>query len=731
MNKTSFINFYGDRVSGPTFPLQYSKNFAIDDIEAFLSRYALNIGSPVFQYIKHALDLTLKIDLGENYQAPSEAIDFIKYLSITNQDEAPVYYFVMKAEILSERSIRLTLKADAINSMLTASSPRKLTFNARTKVTREHQSRFYKIASNILQRRIPLLSEGITPLLYKKNNYIINDLESGSYASKNWYLIYKTEYTEETKPAGIPNPVKAYLLHDDPIIVQVPTPQTQYILNKDILISRYQGYKTLAFTPHEGNNGTITIGSTSFSLNDYDALIFLRNANNVNLWTLYALRGGNTINSVQLSIQNAVFTGSWNYGAFMNNDLQSSSNNFIINNSYELHYNIEQSDNKLNINILLNNQTIAFKDLDRTDPRLVKIVCLPYCPINYRVVEGAFTSAIDFTLKDALIALPLNCEFDVDFSKITSKAPLKNAIVTISPAERMRRTLKDSKLYHSDYYIKKYVYDSFNYTLKLEQILNEQQENILTASAKIEFKYNVSNGIKSAFMFSVIPSDVTITSLEDYDGLIYVNRNNEIATFDSAYINYLRTGFNYDVKNKNRQEATNWIGTIGGIAGTIAGVASGNAILTAGSVITTITSLTSAISSTIQSESNLQSKIAQLQDQRASVINADDVNLLIKYSSNKLALQEWSASDQVLALLDDLFYYTGYLTNEYKAPTHNSRLYFDFLMCEPVFNSVFNWSDELINEVTNKLQEGVTFFHKVGTTFNTAQDLENWETDLL
>ena len=43
-------------------------------------------------------------------------------------------------------------------------------------------------------------------------------------------------------------------------------------------------------------------------------------------------------------------------------------------------------------------------------------------------------------------------------------------------------------------------------------------------------------------------------SLEDYDNIVAVARNNEEVLYSSQYLNYVRTGYNYDVKAKQRQE---------------------------------------------------------------------------------------------------------------------------------------------------------------------------------
>ena len=174
-----------------------------------------------------------------------------------------------------------------------------------------------------------------------------------------------------------------------------------------------------------------------------------------------------------------------------------------------------------------------------------------------------------------------------------------------------------------------------------------------------------------------------------------------------------------------------WTGVALSTAGAIAGFATGNVALGASAVVGGIMSYINAINSTISAEQNLNQKLAEYERQKATVLNADDVDLLKKYSSNKVHLQTWSVSENIQKLTDNLFYYCGYITNEFKVPQHNNRIYFDYLLCEPVFENTFNWDTEIIDDVVAKCNSGITFIHKYNNEYDFAQKYENYETDLM
>ena len=178
-------------------------------------------------------------------------------------------------------------------------------------------------------------------------------------------------------------------------------------------------------------------------------------------------------------------------------------------------------------------------------------------------------------------------------------------------------------------------------------------------------------------------------SLMDYDGIINVSRNNEQVLYNSQYINYLRTGYNYDLKSKQRQEVAAGTGIGLSALGTAVGIALGlgtnNPLVTAGAVISGAISLSSQLvsyaKSMAEAEQGLERKLLDLQNQRVSVMNADDIDLLNAYSNNRAKLCLYSISDQMKSALYDLFYYCGYSCYEQKIPNINTRYWFNFLQC--------------------------------------------------
>ena len=89
-----------------------------------------------------------------------------------------------------------------------------------------------------------------------------------------------------------------------------------------------------------------------------------------------------------------------------------------------------------------------------------------------------------------------NLNFAVDLSGYDSTmGALEKAVITLNPQEKQLRNIIDSKCYHSDLYYKKYVYDSFTYIYKLENVLSIEQDynSMISDFNKTILKYYVSN----------------------------------------------------------------------------------------------------------------------------------------------------------------------------------------------------------------------------------------------
>ena len=82
-------------------------------------------------------------------------------------------------------------------------------------------------------------------------------------------------------------------------------------------------------------------------------------------------------------------------------------------------------------------------------------------------------------------------------------------------------------------------------------------------------------------------------------------------------------------------------------------------------------------------------------------------------------------------ILDDLFYYGGYVCNEQKVPNINTRYWFNYLQAILILNDSNNLTEEIKNDIKEKFDNGVTFLHYRNNKFDFAQEMENFEIYLI
>lgn len=287
----------------------------------------------------------------------------------------------------------------------------------------------------------------------------------------------------------------------------------------------------------------------------------------------------------------------------------------------------------------------------------------------------------------------------------------------------------ESKLYHSDFHTIKLYYDSFEKTIDCERFLDIQ-------SMEIPLTFKTTSTINSKFGFKTeIDSVANYTHESDYDNYLMVSRNNEETIMNSEYINYIKNGYNYDKKAnalsiKNAMSQTG-LSVLGSLASVAAAPATGGLSLLSG-----VNFASSAISS-LSSLRNMQKaqdiamaqKLAQLSYQAASVAGSDDVDLMSWYSDNKLHIVRYDVPQFVKRSLYRAFDLTGYAQEKYGTPSVDSRVYYNFIQCDPIFQKqgFGKWKQVWLDDIRAKYQAGVTVMHKVGVSWNLEQDYENWE----
>lgn len=383
--------------------------------------------------------------------------------------------------------------------------------------------------------------------------------------------------------------------------------------------------------------------------------------------------------------------------------------------------------------------------INRLDSKIVKLITLPYCPIKIKQVtfnneinvyqydnnEVSYNST-DFSLQLVNLNIKFKNEIISNLDDPIKELIIKDDFTKLN--EDLRNDNLESKIYHSDFYYKKFVYDSFSYIYQYELINFEKSVNTY-----FEFDFIMSSSINSRFMFYFKNYHVDSYAVDDYNNYLIIARNNERTLYNSAYINYIKTGFNFDVKNKNTQNFMNWGSFALSLGATIATVAStiatsgATAPLLIGASVSTVGTFTTAINSTISSERNFEQKQEQLKSQSTNVINSDDFDLLNEYNKNSLLLMTYKVSERVRKLLLDLFYYYGYKCSEIKMPNLNTRKYFNFIQCEADIkeNQSILIKEEYYNLLVELYNKGVTLFHNYNGHYDIEQVKDNTERNLL
>ena len=381
--------------------------------------------------------------------------------------------------------------------------------------------------------------------------------------------------------------------------------------------------------------------------------------------------------------------------------------------------------------------------------KLIKIVCIPYPPlrefINSHTTAGKITAYPQNMIWNdtyELFEFADIQEVYLNYSKIIKENPLKEKVIDMHTLTLTRKDNKDkiyeSKLYHSDYYLPKFVYDSFSFTFQLELLSAYYND--------FSLNYVISKNVTSKFMFTFESYYTANYEIQDYNNVLIVERNNEVTLFTNAYMNYMKLGYKFDEKNMNKQNVSNWVGvalsTIGAVASFVSSIYTGGAGVVAGvSLMTTATGGTiRAVQQAQQNDRNLAQKQLQLQAQATSISGASDLDLLKAYSQNVAKICYYGLSDEMSEALYNLFYYNGYATRRYFNDTlyTSERINFNFIQAEIEIYGSNRINEEHLEAIRQKWKEGVTIFHYYHegfyqndtTPYEYKQIYENWEKDL-
>lgn len=588
-----------------------------------------------------------------------------------------------------------------------------------------------------LTRKIDYQSEGLTPILYKKSE---QEIRRSSILDVDWYLLYRNQ---NDPTDALTNPVHCYLIPSVDTPVNLGSIQSGGRINPDNLEVGKFYYIPLYY--HQLRTITLSTGvviSASSGTSDNSCIIVQKVDEshlivNTTTWENVGGQG-------YLKIATPIVCEYFNVSALPTNYKITTS----INQSYS--YAAFTSDTFPNSWTSEGETPLTLDGIDkvdRTDAKNIKLIKFPYIPYDLNVVDGKLIiTDTDFEhvslaqsgggIIEVLKLKNLNVKFNYDFncglSPFNNLVFLKPTITTTT----LRMDNLESKVFHSDYYQPKFVYDSFGYVFQLERMSTDYISQIEDLD-DMKIKYVVSTTINSKFMFQFIEYQSDMGK-EDYNNVMPVARNNELVLYNVPYINYIRTGYNYDVKNKNTQMASTW--TSVGLSGLSMGVAlafPSTALKVAGvvaSLVSTAVSIKNAAVSQVEAERSLNQKTLEAKNQSTSVSGSDDVDLMSVYTNNRAKLCTYECSDIMKNLLYDLFFYTGYISNRMGMPNTHTRRNFDYLEADIIITDHTNMSDEIMDELVGLYKNGLTFIHKVeGRTdmWDLEQKYENIEISML
>lgn len=724
--------------------LKKARNFLLDvngnkGIETYLSSISQKVTINNFQYVKQALNITIKLDMSQTGLNMGTGSQDLNYVKIQNGSENPCYYFVSSKAWRSQYTIELVLEMDTLNTYEFNSD---YNLSDKTLVKREHKNRFTEESRYLefyyVNKIIDLKSEEISAPLFRDENddKILND--GFGEIGLNWSLYYKNADNQEESP------IDCYLVPENSITINYQSSLGE-ITTSDI----QNGYNIMFFVDYNSPNITIDVDGSTYTPSKALPPIF------VETYIAIAIKNNNGV----LEVYECKYVN----GRDAEVSLVASNPNYIkIQNApssvrcltiqylppsdlvFGAHlYEYGEADTTLNFGSLTTGVLNGVVSINKTLAENVKIINLPFSPTEVSLNNAIYTLdacwKYDVTNRRAKLQ-DFNKRFTNDI--ITNVDDLYSLIWTRTNAWSgkrdglAKRFIQDPKLLHSDFYRPKFVYDSFTKAFPLEQLNIDPSIVNPRGRRTFQFKFVMSRNIVSKFLFQF--DYVWKNSTEDYPNVVAVSRNNEEVLYNSQYLDYIRTGYNYDLKAKERQEVGSIYGmglnAIGLVTSTIVGAVTGNPIAFGGAIASGFglaSQLVSYAKTTAQAEENIQRKLAETQRQSVSVMNADDYDLLYAYTLNKPKMCYYSVSSQMKNILDDLFYYCGYICNEQKVPNVYSRYWFNFVQAQLEVYATNNLTGEILDDIKEKFNDGVTFLHYHHNKFDFAQEMENFEIYLI
>lgn len=682
-------------------------NEVFDDITLFLADLQPEHKWANVKYIKPELDIMIKLPLDGTYNHLGQ-FDYCDLFD--EQANKHYYYYILNTNWKAKQTLQLQLSMDTLNTFWIEI---KATLGPNTHVTRRYFDRWKKVGT----MAYPLIDKHPEEISSPAMVQIAKPKVVGS--DEHWTLVYMTEYSDtktlsENPTTCLALPEKIHKISGSVSDVLTPTS----FPNKTAVCLDY------AHNPH----AVISHGIINFELKsntDWAMLYFSTN-------TITLLRhdgNGETIDdipSVSINKTNVVYKQPSNYTT-------SSPHEYW------------QWDNPVYFTTSQLNPFKAWYKQFKTDPRLIKIIELPYAPFDYTETDGIFNIPNGWQV-DSYGALRLIDADKADFkSSVVSYDNLapEPFVITdvINDAGIMKKANPEeyeTKLWNSSYYSLKYIYDGNYHAVKLEEF-----EHLAVPDYSLDVNFHSSTGMDNSIAFEFKSTEQLDTDFGDW---LVCNRSTEIAYYTNEWLNYQRYGNAIDERNKGFSIASTVAGGIGSTAQTSASLAfaiagakigslTGLAGAGIGAGVGLVTSVIATASSIYKANDQINSKIDQYTHQSSSVSASNDLSVFRKYGKNKLLQVEYQPTKELRDSIGRYFHLYGYSCDEYGVPNWNTRLWSEYYVMEPDFWMSYIEKD-YEDDISARMQAGFRLLHRVNTQevsglYDFESEHENWERSLI
>lgn len=347
--------------------------------------------------------------------------------------------------------------------------------------------------------------------------------------------------------------------------------------------------------------------------------------------------------------------------------------------------------------------------------------------------ENSITNTKDSWELNEARALPLP-KFENNDLESVEILPGFNLDYSTTPLslDMARGTLKETKLYNSSFYQVRFIYDSETFFYMNEYLGNFSYEE-LGNPIKVHPIFKVSNSLNSEMMFDFNLINAQYATDGAFQNIMTITRNLEHTLYSSSFLDYLKSGYNYDKKSMALQSQSSAFNVAMGIGQGVINTAISsivNPVAGASSAIGTginaVSSIVNHFNAQESRENSFQAKMASAMGGSATVASSSDVDMLNYYCPKLLV-----GTYQVITnrnSLEDLFYYFGYAHNTTGKPTAYNRYWFDYIQADVIYDELPNWvSKEMEDELTSSYRNGIIFFHCHGIySFDfTKENIEN------